>query len=213
MRFVYGTGNRAKVDYLRKVLQGLNIEIVGLADGGLEPLEVPECGADPLENARIKARAYFEAYGLPVFSCDSGLFLEGLPDARQPGINVRTVGGRRLSDEEMIAHYGALARELGGRARARYRNAICLIAGGSLFAHDGEDIASEPFLLCAEPHPRRNDGFPLDSLSVEIRSGRYYYDLNQHGHIDTDHSQEDGFRAFFRRVLVELEAPVASIRE
>ena len=40
---------------------------------------------DPLENARQKALAYYRICGQPVFSQDSGLYIEGLPKERQPG--------------------------------------------------------------------------------------------------------------------------------
>ena len=78
------------------------------------------------KNAVIKAEAYFEQLHLPVFSCDSGLYIEGLDDARQPGVHVRTIGGKRLTDDEMIAYYAAIAEEMGGTCRAVYHNAICL---------------------------------------------------------------------------------------
>lgn len=202
MRLLYGTGNRAKMEYMRKVLRELDIQVVGMGEAGYDVPEVAERGNDPLTNACLKARAYYEVSGEPVFSCDSGLYIEGLPEERQPGVNVRTVGGRRMSDEEMIAHYAALADELGGAARARYINAVCLVMDGdTVITYDGVDIASEWFLLTNRPHDKRNPGFPLDSISLEIRTGHYYFDLNHQGHIDTDHTEEEGFRNFFRRVL------------
>ena len=38
-------------------------------------------------------------------------------------------------------------------------------------------IATEPFILVSEPHPKSVEGFPLDSLSVDIATGEYYYDF------------------------------------
>lgn len=205
MKFIYGTGNDAKVSYMQKVLYGLGIEIIGWKDTALELPDVHENGSDPLENACTKASAYHAACRSPVFSCDSGLTIEGLPDELQPGVNVRTVNGKRLTDDEMIAHYSELALRAGGQAVARYRNAICLLdERGNKYTHCGDDIASERFILMSEPHRKRNAGFPLDSLSVEIRTGRYYYDLNEQGHIDTDHTEEEGFRNFFRGVMNQL---------
>lgn len=205
MQIIYGTGNPAKISHMRNVLQGLSIGIIGLDEAGIGQMDVPESGSDPMENARIKAQAYYAACRRPVFSCDSGLYIKGLPESLQPGVNVRTVGGKRLSDEEMIEYYSGLVSGLGGRAEARYRNAICLIAGdGVEFSHCGEDIASKRFLLSSVPHTMRNEGFPLDSLSLEISSGKYYYDLNDQGHIDTDHREEDGFREFFKAVMRKL---------
>ena len=39
-------------------------------------------------------KAYFEAFHMPVFSCDSGLYFDELSEEEQPGIHVRRVGGR-----------------------------------------------------------------------------------------------------------------------
>ena len=55
-------------------------------------------------------------------------------------------------------------------------------------------IATEPFILVMEPHPKRVEGFPLDSLSVDIETGKYYYDLDVK---DVSTSVDDGVRTFF----------------
>ena len=59
-------------------------------------------------------------------------------------------------------------------------------------------IATEPFVLVAEPHPKRVEGFPLDSLSVDIGSGKYYYDLAVK---DVSTSVDDGVRKFFTSIF------------
>ena len=61
----------------------------------------------------------------------------------------------------------------------------------------GEDIASERFMIVSKPHEKRREGFPLDSLSVHIASGRYYYDLEGY---DEKYSN-NGFAAFFEKAL------------
>ena len=66
---------------------------------------MPETGNTPLENARQKAIAYYQVFKMPVFSCDSGLYFDEVPDEIQPGVHVRNVNGRCLSDDEMIAYY------------------------------------------------------------------------------------------------------------
>jgi XTP/dITP diphosphohydrolase len=195
MKLLYGTGNPAKLNTMRKALAGLGLELIGLKDLSMQFDDVEEAGSDPLENSIIKARAYAKHVDLPVFSCDSGLYIEGLPQSEQPGVNVRTVGGKRLSDDEMIEHYSAIARRLGGSAVAQYRNAICLIAGGRMVTHFGADIASQRFVLTTVPHVKRIEGFPLDSLSVHLATGKYYYDLSRLEKGSTD----EGFRNFFLR--------------
>ncbi|MGB4953690.1 MAG: non-canonical purine NTP pyrophosphatase, partial [Fusicatenibacter saccharivorans] len=106
MKLLYGTGNPAKLDAMRHRLAGLGIELIGLKDlGGVKQPEIIEDGKTPLENARKKAEAYFNALHMPVFSCDSGLYFENIALEDQPGVHVRTVNGKYLSDEEMTAHY------------------------------------------------------------------------------------------------------------
>lgn len=107
MKLLYGTKNPAKVEAMRKRLEVLNIEIISFYSSELKGLckkipDVPEEGKTPLENARQKAKAYYQAFGIPVFSCDSGLYIEELPDKLQPGVHVRTINGKYLSDEEML---------------------------------------------------------------------------------------------------------------
>lgn len=111
-KLLYGTGNTAKLDAMRRSLSKLEIEILGLKDMEEKPPAVPEDGNTPLENARQKALAYYEFYKIPVFSCDSGLYFEGLPQELQPGVHVRTVGGKYLTDEEMLAYYSGLAKSM-----------------------------------------------------------------------------------------------------
>lgn len=197
MKLLYGTGNPAKLESMRRRLAGMDFEIMGLKDMEREAPQVPEGGGTPLENARQKALAYHTFYGIPVFSCDSGLYFEGLPQALQPGVHVRTVNGRCLTDQEMLEYYSSLARKY-GNLKARYQNAICLVADMEhIYESMDESLASDFFLITAVPHSRiQHKGFPLDSLSVDMKTGKYFYDLKE-GKIDQV-AVEDGFLDFFK---------------
>jgi len=197
MKLIYGTTNKSKIAFMQCALDGMGIEILSLADVNAPKMHVEENGNSPLDNARIKVKAYYEALRMPIFSADSGLYIDGLDESRQPGINVRGAGDH-MNDDDVIAHYSALAEELGGRMTARYRNAICLIAAdGKLYEYMGDDIASKPFYIVSKPHAKRLEGFPLDSLSVHIASGEYYFDREA-----TDKKTDDsGFAKFFERAL------------
>ena len=126
MKLLYGTGNPAKLSSMKRIVKKLGMELIGLKDLDCESPDVPETGRTPLENARQKALAYYDAFHIPVFSCDSGLYFDGIPDDIQPGVHVRTIEGKRLTDVEMIAYYSDPARRY-GNLRARYKNAICLV--------------------------------------------------------------------------------------
>lgn len=203
MKILYGTGNLAKLASMKDRLEPLDIELIGLHDliaEGKAISEVPEDGNTPLENARQKAIAYYEAFRVPVFSCDSGLYFDNVPDELQPGVHVRNVNGKCLSDDEMIEYYTGLVRQY-GNLRARYRNAICFVRDKDhIYEAMEPSMESEPFLLTDRPHSTvRVKGFPLDSISVDIETGKYYYDLPPNRLKKV--AVEDGFLQFFQRVL------------
>ncbi|WP_353093292.1 non-canonical purine NTP pyrophosphatase [Tissierella praeacuta] len=201
MKILYGTTNLAKLESMRKTLKALDIEIIGLDSINTENNYIDETGNNPLENARIKALEYYKKTKMPVFSCDSGLYIKGLNKEQQPGVYVRRVNGKELTDEEMIKYYGGIARENGGQVFARYENAICLILDEEhIYEYQGNEISSDEFIIIDKPHPRRNQGFPLDSLSVEKNSSKYYFDIERS---EREQKIEEGFRAFFKRYLLE----------
>lgn len=47
------------------------------------------------------------------------------------------------------------------------------------FSSMDESLETKPFIIVSEPHEKRVKGFPLDSLSIDIPSGKYYYDVEE----------------------------------
>ncbi len=214
MKIIYGTGNNAKISYMRRALEklsmeGISIEIQGLyeaaAERNLTIPQVEERGNTPLENAREKAEQYFALFRCPVFSCDSGLYLWNhgtgmpLPQESQPGVCVRGRDGKRRSDQELLNHYIHLVKKY-GPIRARYQNAICLIWDEHTRAESqAEELWGEPFLLTDIPHPRRVEGFPLDSISLDLKTQKYFYDMENN--LQDDLVSHQGFSNFFYEFL------------
>ena len=203
MKLLYGTGNPAKLSAMKSRLESLDIELISLndlrAEGKTIP-EVPENGNTPLENARQKAVAYYEAFKIPVFSCDSGLYFDNVPDEVQPGVHVRNVNGKCLSDEEMMEYYAGLVKQY-GNLTARYKNAICFVMDETnIYEAMEPSMESEKFILTDVPHSTvRKKGFPLDSMSIDIKTKQYYYDLPEEKLEQV--AVEDGFLLFFQKVL------------
>jgi hypothetical protein len=50
-----------------------------------------------------------------------------LTGSEQPGVHVRMMNGKRLTDDDMVEYYTAIAAKLGGKAASRYKSSICLI--------------------------------------------------------------------------------------
>ena len=203
MKLLYGTGNPAKLSAMRSRAELIGLELIGLQDLKAEGKTIPEileCGSTPLENARMKATAFYRAFHMPVFSCDSGLCFENVPDEVQPGVHVRRVNGKSLSDDEMLAHYTGLARRYGDLV-AVYKNAICIVMDEDhIYEAMDASMESEKFIITDRPHSAvRREGFPLDSLSIDRKTGKYYYDLP--GDELEQFAVEDGFLQFFRKIF------------
>lgn len=184
-QILIGTHNPSKIRSLTNRLSGFrDVTCLSPAQLGLE-IDAAESGSTMVENALLKALAYHHASGLPVLSADSGLYFRefSMTDPRQPGPLIRRVGGKTLTDEEMLAYYGGLAREF-GPLHACYCTAFAVVNaaghGETFFQDDPNDpvfFDTFGFLLCDTPHPRRNPGWPLDSLSMDPYFRRYWFDI------------------------------------
>jgi 8-oxo-dGTP diphosphatase len=201
MKLLYGTGNEAKLASMKRALSNLKLDLIGLKDLEMDIPQVKETGNSPLDNARIKAKAYYNTFCIPVFSCDSGLYFEGLPAEIQPGVNVRYIKGKRLNDEEMIAYYSGLAKKYGNIV-ARYKNAICLVMDEhKVYESMADDLSGDRFIITDKAHDKRVNGFPIDSLSIHIPTGEYYYNLDKYQADEI--ALEQGFQRFFKNTLGE----------
>jgi XTP/dITP diphosphohydrolase len=73
--FLLGTGNAHKAEEFKELfLDTLQIHAAP------RTLEVDESGKTFVENALLKAKAYYETYKVPSLADDSGLVVESLPD-------------------------------------------------------------------------------------------------------------------------------------
>ena len=140
------TTNHAKLQEIRSLLSDLPIELVTLARWpDLAPPE--ETGRTFAENARLKARYYADATGLPTVAEDSGLEIDALGGA--PGVESARFGGRHTSYADKFALiYDRLRACPAAPSTARFICALALVEGDAvLFETQGTvegRIASEP---------------------------------------------------------------------
>ena len=59
-----------------------------------------ETGKNAIENAYIKAKTYYDKTKIISIGMDNNLYIEGLPEEKQPGTHVRRINGKELNDEE-----------------------------------------------------------------------------------------------------------------
>ncbi len=84
MRLLIATTNPGKVREYQQLLNGLNCDLVGLADVGITQ-DVAETGSTYTENALLKAREYAALSGLLTLADDSGLEVDALNG--RPGVH------------------------------------------------------------------------------------------------------------------------------
>ncbi|MCH4888054.1 hypothetical protein EZV73_10740 [Acidaminobacter sp. JC074] len=199
-KILYGTGNPAKLNGMRNTLAPLGIEVIGLNDLSGDLPEIDENGREPLDNARIKSLAYYKAFKMPVFSLDSGLYFVEDPHLEQPGTYIRRYTGVHMDDDQMIEHYRCLAKSNGGQIKGQYINGIVLVLDEDhIYEHQGEDISFKSFYLTDACHERRVEGFPLNSITKDVETGEFVYDMKARKN-DGD-SQSQAFRNFFKKHL------------
>lgn len=175
MKVLFATTNPAKIKKYAEKLKEKNIEVLTVKDLGIN-LKPDETGKDAIENAYIKAKTYYDETKITTIGMDNNLFIEELPQEKQPGNYVRRINGKELNDEEMIDYYSKLVRKYGGKLTARW------IYG--LVIYDGKEAkeyswSKDHFYFVDKPSKKRNPGYPLDSISIMPECNKYFVDLTE----------------------------------
>jgi len=159
---IVASSNPKKVEEIKEILSPLGIKVI------VPPhkVEVQETGTTFLENAYLKAKAYFEEFGIPALADDSGLVVEAI--APYPGVySARFHELERFGKEEPVpdadtANNRKLLRVLKDKKNrsAKFVSVVVLYSDeGGLFA-EGEvrgRIAQAP---------RGDKGFGYDPLFI-----------------------------------------------
>lgn len=200
MKVLLGTTNPSKVNNFSNLLKDCEIEFITLKDIDIAS-EPEENGKTPEENAILKAKFYGQYFDTVICN-DCGLYFEelSLDDCRQPGLNVRTpMKMQRLSDEQMIEYYSKLIKELGGRVSAFYLDGIAVYNHGKIYSFmDKENARKTGFDMIDKAAPKYFPGWPLNSLSINRETGKYFVDEK-----DTN-SKENIFAKQYKKQIVNF---------
>ena len=175
-QIIFATSNQSKSKRFSKGLKELGIEVLSLKDIDIK-LDVEEDGNTAIENALIKARECYRKTKMPSMGMDDTLYIEGVPKDLQPGLFVRRVNGKSLTDEEMIEHYTNLVKEYGkdGRINCKW------IYGLAVINEKGEEAtytwSKDDFYMVSTKSNKINPGYPLNSISKYKRLDKYFTDV------------------------------------
>lgn len=156
-RLVIASDNAGKIREFRKLLEPFGFEVISMREAGFSG-EIIEDGDTFEENAHIKARAVFEATGLPTMADDSGLEIDFLDGA--PGVYSARYAGEGASDKErcekVLSEMHGVAREL---RDARF---VCTIY--FIYAEDDEYSVRGEVCGYIGDKPTGKNGFGYDPI-------------------------------------------------
>lgn len=125
MKLIAATNNAHKVVEFKRILEPLGFTVLSQKEAGIH-VEAEETGTTFEENAYLKAKAVYDASGLPTVADDSGIAVDALNGA--PGVYSARYGGPGLND---VDRYEKLLHEMDGipdeKRTARFVCAISLI--------------------------------------------------------------------------------------
>lgn len=181
MRLLLATTNPGKIEKIRDHLEGIPVEIISPVDVGLLGFSVEENGETIEENARLKARGFFEAArqrgisDVAVLADDAGLEIDALGGL--PGIHAHRWAGDPPTDERIIAH---TLKQLDGvpmeKRTARFRVVQCLILPDG---HEETATGITEGTMLDTPTVNKTLGLPYSALLVVTMFGKTLDDLSE----------------------------------
>jgi XTP/dITP diphosphohydrolase len=224
-RLVIATGNRGKLEELRALFSGFELEVQGIGEILSEPPQVVEDGATFAANAAKKVVAIARATMMLSLADDSGLEVDAL-DGR-PGVKSARFAHDRATDAEnnaaLLAELDALDSVRGSRVypastglepegpRARFRCVLALLdpftGGGHVHIVQG---VCEGAITRA---PRGSSGFGYDPLFVVNGTGRTMAELDpeQKNRLSHRAAAFAALRPVLQRVLGERAEQLARL--
>ena len=173
MKVLFATTNLAKVRKYKEKLKENGIELITINDLDFK-LDIEENGKNAIENAYIKAKTYYDVVKIPTIGMDNCLFIEELPEEKQPGTHVRRINEKELKDDEMIEYYTNLVKQYGGKLTAKWVYGMVICNGKETKEYSW---SKGNFYLVDKPCKERNPGYPLDSISVMPENDKYWLEL------------------------------------
>lgn len=165
MVLLVATTNRGKLREIRELLDGLDLQLVTLADMA-STRAVEENGRTFEDNARIKALYYARTFGHLTVAEDSGLEIDALGGA--PGVESARFGGAETSYSEKFAIIYERLRAAGhADSPARFVCALALADGDRILFEARGTVEGR-----IAPEPKGEGGFGYDPIFFYPPFGR-----------------------------------------
>lgn len=156
-KVIFATKNKGKMKEITKILGEAGIEVVSMADAGID-IDIVEDGVTFEENAIKKAKEIAKISGGIVLADDSGLEVDFLN--KEPGIYSARYGGIDTSYE--IKNKMIIERLKGAKEEERTARFVCVIAAAF---SDGQVITTRGTIEGVIAHEAKGgNGFGYDPI-------------------------------------------------
>ncbi len=173
---IFATHNPSKVERINNYIQIKGLTIQSPISNLQTNLQIAETGQDEYQNAQIKSKAYFDQFGIPSFSLDTGLYFEGVEDSEQPKQNVQGIAGATDEDDDenrftkMSTWYANLSTKYGGELKGYWLDVYVLFDGQKYYSTQCKrELTLTPNVF------KKDVNLPVASL-YKIND-KYYHDL------------------------------------
>ena len=175
MKVLFATKNVAKIKRYKDLLERNGFEVLTIRDLDFT-LDIEETGGDAIENAKIKAKAYYEKTLIPTIGIDDTLYIEGIPSELEPKTHVRRVNGKELNDKEMLDYYTNLIHQYGGKLKACWLYGLAIYQDTCVKTYK---YSKGDFYLVDKVCSKINPGYPLDSITYLPKYNKYLVELDE----------------------------------
>ena len=196
-RLLLATGNQAKLQELKSLLNSLPYELATPSEVGIG-IKVDESGNSLEENARLKATIFASHSQLLTLADDSGLEVDAL--GGQPGVLSARYAGKNASDSERVDYLLARLKDVPWeRRRAHFK---CVIAIATPEGHVELSPGACRGIITLKP--RGEHGFGYDPVFYLPRLGKTIAELSLEAKNRVSHRGKATRKAY--RVLERLKA-------
>lgn len=194
-KLFYATGNKYKIQSMRARLEGLDIELIVPKDLNLH-IDVEECGKTVVENAVLKAKAYYDKVKMPTLAADTALYVEKFE--KQPGLFVHRINGKDLTPEETLKYYTEEIEKVGGKSKAFYKTGLAIIKDDKIFT---KEIKEDEFMFTSKICDKPSKYDILSRIEYYEKIKKYKCELTDEEVKNTNNTFNLEFNKFIKEYL------------
>ncbi len=190
-RIFFATKNKYKIKNMKDRLK--EYEIVTPYDLNID-INIEENGTNVIENALIKAKAYFNVVNMPTIATDSALYVDKF--VKQPGLYVRRINGNVMTDDELEAYYQNELNKIGGKSSAYYITGVAFIQDSFVKCIE---LKEDEFLFTSTLYKGKKNNDPLGRLEYDEKLQKYFCQLAKNDKKNREYTFDKKLKQFIEK--------------